>query len=488
MNTKSLFKNIKINQIGAVLTTNISSITFDSRSALKGSLFVAIKGVQSDGHDFIEAAFNNGCRDIVCENLPSTVRDNISYYVVEDSEKALAEIAKEFYGDPSSKIKLVGVTGTNGKTTVATLLYDLFSNMGYKVGLISTVIYRIGEKKIPSTHTTPDAISLNKMFVQMIADGCQYCFMEVSSHSIVQKRVWGLNFTGVLFSNITHDHLDYHKTFLNYINTKKELFDNLPDSSFAIYNSDDKNGAVMVQNCRAKKYSFALSSVADFKCEVLESHFEGTLLEIDGSEVWTRLIGDFNAYNILSIYAVASKLGVEKELLLTNISLLKSVDGRFEYLSSCDGITAIVDYAHTPDALLNVLETIRSIKKDKQKIICVVGCGGDRDKSKRPKMGSIALDNSNLVIFTSDNPRSERIDGIISDMLIDISHDTTSSEKYLVVTDRREAIKMAICMAKAENEDIILIAGKGHETYQEECGVKSYFSDKDEVMKLFKLV
>ena len=400
----------------------------------------------------------------------------------------MAEIAKVFYGDPTKKLKMVGITGTNGKTTVATLLYDLFSKLGFKVGLISTVVYKIADKEIPSTHTTPDVIRLNKMLSEMVEIGCEYCFMEVSSHSVVQKRVWGLNFEGAVFTNITHDHLDYHKTFRNYIEAKQGLFDNLKKGSFALYNGDDKNGTVMVQNSKAVKSSFALASLADFKCNVLESYFEGTLLEIDGAEVWVRLIGDFNAYNILSIYAVGRLLGVDKDTLLTNISLLTTVAGRFDYVTSPDGVTAIVDYAHTPDALDNVISTIRGIKSESQKVICVVGCGGDRDKTKRPEMARIAVENSDFVILTSDNPRTESPDAILADMIEGVKDKVELCSKYITISDRREAIKMANIMAKKESKDIILIAGKGHETYQDVLGVKSHFSDKEEIMKLFNLV
>lgn len=484
---KLLIRNIEIIKLEGSVNQDITSITFDSRSACPMSLFVAIKGTQNDGHNFIDKAIQNGCSAVVCEMIPETIDKNVTYVLVKDSEQAVAEIAKEFHGDPTSKLKLIGVTGTNGKTTVATLLYDLFRKLGYKAGLVSTVVYKIDEKEIPSTHTTPDVIRLNQMFAEMVSVGCEYCFMEVSSHSIVQKRVWGLDFDGAVFTNITHDHLDYHGTFKNYINAKKELFDRLKKDSFALYNADDKNGSVMVQNCVAAKHGFALHSVADFKCEVVESHFEGTLLAIDGSEVWVRLIGDFNAYNILSIYAVGRLLGVEKDLLLTNISTLTTVAGRFDYITSPEGVTAIVDYAHTPDALENVLNTIAGIKSGNQKVICVVGCGGDRDKTKRPEMALIAVENSDFAIFTSDNPRTERPDDILADMVAGVSHDVSLASRYVTISDRRQAIKMASVMAKKENKDIILIAGKGHETYQDICGVKSHFSDKEEIMKLFNL-
>lgn len=483
---KKLIQNIDIVEVKGSVNEDITAILFDSRKAVAGSLFVAIRGSANDGHDFIGKAIESGCRAVVCERLPEMFTDGVTYLVVRESEKAVAELARNFYSDPSKKMKLVGVTGTNGKTTVATLLYQLFRQLGHKVGLISTVIYKINDREIASTHTTPDVVRLNSMFAEMVAEGCDYCFMEVSSHSIVQKRVWGLDFDGAIFTNITHDHLDYHGTFADYIKAKKELFDHLKKEAFALYNGDDRNGEVMVQNSRAAKYGFGLTGVADFKCNVLESHFEGTLLNIDGQEVWSRLIGDFNAYNMLSIYVAAKLLGVEREELLTTISLLTTVAGRFDYLTSPEGVTAIVDYAHTPDALFNVLETVNKIKSGGQKLICVVGCGGDRDKTKRPEMARIAVKNSDFTIFTSDNPRTESPDAILADMAAGVSGNGSLSSRYVTISDRLQAIKMAVVMAK--RGDIILIAGKGHETYQDVSGVKSHFSDKEEVSKLFQLV
>lgn len=482
---KLLIENIDYTERIGSDNKNITTIHFDSRLAAENSLFVAMKGTVTDGHNFIGAAIEKGCRAVVCEALPQTIVEGVSYIVVKDSEIAVAELAKRFYGDPSKKMKLIGVTGTNGKTTVATLLYQLFRNMGYKVGLISTVVYKINDREIPSTHTTPDVVRLNAMFAEMAEEECDYCFMEVSSHSIVQKRVWGLDFDGAIFTNITHDHLDYHGTFAQYIKAKKTLFDHLKKEAFALYNADDRNGEVMVQNCHAKKFSFALASVADFKCNVLESHFEGTLLEIDGSEVWSRLIGDFNAYNILSIYAAAKLLGVEKEELLRNISALQTVAGRFDYVTSPENVTAIVDYAHTPDALLNVLETVHKIKSGTQKLICVVGCGGDRDKTKRPEMARLAVKNADFTIFTSDNPRTEKPEAILADMVEGVKENASFTSRYVTITDRLQAIKMASVMAKSG--DIILIAGKGHETYQDVSGVRSHFSDKEEISKLFNI-
>lgn len=486
MRLKLLIQNIDFVEINGSDNEDVTSITFDSRVSTAGSIFVAIRGTVTDGHNFITKAIENGCRAIVCEALPSELVDGVCYIVVKNSEKAVAELAKLFYGDPSTKLKLVGVTGTNGKTTVATLLYDLFRKLGYKVGLISTVVYRINDREIASTHTTPDVLRLNQMFSEMVSEGCQYCFMEVSSHSIVQNRVWGLDFDGAVFTNLTHDHLDYHNTFAEYLKAKKILFDGLKKDAFVLYNADDRNGEVMVQNCRAKKYSYALSSLADIKCTVLEAHFEGTLLEIDGKELWSRLIGDFNAYNILSIYGVAKLLGVECGELLTTISSLTTVAGRFDYVTSNEGVTAIVDYAHTPDALLNVLSTINKIKGADRLVLCVVGCGGDRDKTKRPEMALIAVKNADFTIFTSDNPRTEHPEAIIADMVAGVSANGSYESRYVAITDRLQAIKMASVMAHPG--DIILIAGKGHETYQDVCGVKSHFSDKEEISKLFKLV
>lgn len=481
-----LTRNIDFTEIKGSTDQDITSIIFDSRISKAGSLFVAIKGSITDGHNYIATAIENGCCAVVCEVLPTELNQNVTYIVVRDSEKAVAELASTFYDNPSKKLKLIGVTGTNGKTTIATLLYQLFRKLGHKVGLISTVVYKIDDREIPSTHTTPDVVTLNRMFSEMVDEGCEYCFMEVSSHSIVQKRVWGLDFDGAIFTNITHDHLDYHNTFSEYIKAKKGLFDGLKKEAFAIFNADDRNGEVMVQNSAAKRYGYGLFSVAPFKCSVLESHFEGTLLEIDNCEVWSRLIGNFNAYNILSIYAAALLLGVDKTELMRNISSLTTVDGRFDYVTSPEGVTAIIDYAHTPDALQNVLETVCKIKGGDQKLFCVVGCGGERDKSKRPEMGRIAVKNADFTIFTSDNPRTENPDEIIADIVSGVNSNPALADRYVAICDRLQAIKMASVMAK--KGDIIVIAGKGHETYQDVCGVKSHFSDKEEISKLFKLV
>ncbi len=461
----------------------INGVTFDSRQAVEGVIFVALRGSITDGHKYIDSAVTNGCRVIVCEDIPELVSSSVCYIVVKDTTIALAQIASKLYGNPSSGLKLIGVTGTNGKTTIATLLYNLFTFLGYKVGLISTVRYMIGNKELPSTHTTPDVIRLNAIMAEMVEEGCEYCFMEVSSHSIVQNRIYGLDFDGAVFTNITHDHLDYHGTFSDYIKAKKKFFDGLKSSAFALYNSDDRNGAIMVQNCEAEKYTFGLRTIANYKCTVLEQLFEGTLLDINGIEVWSRLIGRFNASNMVAVYAVAQLLGVERNELLQGISTLTTVEGRFDYVISANGVVAVVDYAHTPDALQNILDTINDIKTPQQRLITVVGCGGDRDTSKRPEMALIAVKGSDIAVFTSDNPRSENPEDILSDMEAGVSGNIDFATKYLLITDRRQAIKMAIMSAKPS--EIVLVAGKGHETYQEINGVKNHFSDKEEILKIF---
>ncbi len=451
----------------------ISSICFDSRNAVQGALFVAVKGTKTNGHDYIEQAAATGAAAVVCEKFPKQKNPKVTYVKVHDSEAALGIIASNFYDNPSEKLKLVGITGTNGKTTTATLLNNLFLALGYNSGLISTVAYKIGKEEFPATHTTPDAIQLNKLMRQMVDAGCEYCFMEVSSHSVVQKRISGLRFSGGVFTNITHDHLDYHKTFEEYLKAKKKFFDFLDAEAFALVNKDDQNGAVMLQDTKAIKKTFALRSSADFKCRMLESHFSGLLLNIDGVEMWSKLIGSFNASNLLAIYSTAMLLGQDKIKVLAALSNLGAVDGRFQQVKSLNGIFGIVDYAHTPDALLNVLKTIRNIRTREEKIITVVGCGGDRDALKRPVMAQIACEESDKVILTSDNPRSEDPDEIIRQMQkgVDRSH----QKKVLLITDRREAIKTACSLASTG--DIILVAGKGHEKYQEIKGVKHPFDD-----------
>ena len=477
-----ILQTVKLVKIIGDTNILISDINFDSRKIRNAQLFVALKGARVDGHNYINKAIDLGAVAVLCEVLPDEIKSEITYILVKDSHYALGLIASNFFDNPSSKLQLIGVTGTNGKTTIATLLFNLFKKLGYKAGLISTVNNIVDNEIIESTHTTPDAIKLNELLNTMVDVGCDYCFMEVSSHSIVQNRIAGLNFKGGVFTNITQDHLDYHKTFKEYINAKKMFFDNLSNSSFALTNIDDRNGEFMVQNCNAKKYSFAIHSFADFKCSVLESHFEGMLLDVNGIELWTKLIGDFNASNLLAVYATATLLNQKSDEVLQNITSLNSVKGRFEYIRSEKGITAIVDYAHTPDALKNVLSTINQIRSGNEQLITVVGAGGDRDKTKRPIMAKFASALSNKVILTSDNPRTENPEEIINDMKKGI--EPIFVKNVISITDRREAIKTA-CMF-AEKGDIILIAGKGHENYQEINGVKHHFDDKEIVEQLIK--
>ena len=460
----------------------ISSVTFDSRKVKKDSLFIATRGTASDGHHYIELAIEAGAVAVVCEDLPETLNENITYVKVLDSSASLGYIACNFYDNPSEKLKLVGITGTNGKTTTVTLLFNLFRGLGYNVGLLSTVENKINTTVIPSTHTTPDALALNELLAKMVEAGCQYAFMEVSSHAIVQHRITGLKFTGAAFSNITHDHLDYHKTFEEYIRAKKMFFDNLQDDAFALTNKDDRNGLVMLQNTKAKKYSYGLKSIADFKCRIVENHLNGLLLSIDNQEVWVKLIGSFNAYNVLVVYSIALLLKQDKVQVLTTLSNLNSVEGRFQYIKSRNGIVAIVDYAHTPDALKNVLETIKDIRTGNEQVITLVGCGGDRDAAKRPIMAQIACEYSNKVVLTSDNPRSEDPEDILNQMQAGIN--PVEMKKTLRISDRREAIRTAVAFAK--EGDIILIAGKGHEKYQEIKGVKHPFDDFEIVKENFK--
>lgn len=456
----------------------IEKICFDSREVEDASLFVAVVGTAVDGHQYINQTIEKGATAIVCEQFPEQLHDGITYVKVKNSAAALAIIAANFYDNPSNELKLVGITGTNGKTTTATLLHELFMQLGYQVGLLSTVVNKIGNEAIPSTHTTPNAVELNKLLRKMVEAGCDYCFMEVSSHAIHQHRVTGVEFAGGVFTNITHDHLDYHKTFEEYIKAKKMFFDMLPENAFALVNKDDKNGMVMLQNTKAKPYTFALKSAADYTARILESGFSGMMLHIDKNEVWTKLIGGFNVYNLLSIYAVAVLLEQDKLNTLTAISNLNAVEGRFQYIKSQDNISGIVDYAHTPDALKNVLGTISEIRTNNETVITVVGCGGDRDKTKRPLMAQIACEYSNKVILTSDNPRSENPEQIINDMKAGV--EPQHYKKVLSITNREEAIKTA-CML-AESNDIILVAGKGHEKYQEINGEKFPFDDL-EVLK-----
>lgn len=475
---KEILRSIEIVNITGKQDINIEGLTLDSRKVKNGYLFAALTGVKSDGHDFINKAIENGAKAILCQNIPNEINNKVAYIQVKDSSYALGYLASAFYDYPSKKIKIIGITGTNGKTTTATLLYSMFNQTGLKSGLLSTVNNYIGEQKLKATHTTPDAITINYLLKQMIDNDCKYCFMEVSSHAMVQNRTSGIHFSGGVFTNITHDHLDYHQTFKDYIDAKKKFFDNLPKTAFALTNFDDKNGTVMLQNTKAEKTSYALKSFSDFKAKILESHFDGMLLNIDNKEVWTQFIGEFNAYNLLAVYAVACKLGINSDEALTLLSALKPVEGRFETVR-LNGIFAIVDYAHTPDALENILKTINDIRTDTQNIITVIGTGGDRDKSKRPIMAKIAADYSNKVIFTSDNPRTENPETIIDDMFSGLDNNNIS--KALKISNRKEAIRTA-CML-CNKDDIILIAGKGHETYQEVNGIRYPFDDKEIVQE-----
>jgi len=460
-------------------------VQIDSRKIKPGSLFIAAKGIALDGHQFIDRAIEAGAIAVVHEESLPEKKENVSYVQVENSAAAAGLIAHNFFDQPSDKMQLVGVTGTNGKTTIATLLYKLFTSLGYKCGLLSTVDNHIGEQIVPATHTTPDAISLNALLKQMVDEECTHVFMEASSHAIHQHRVAGLRFAGGIFSNITHDHLDYHKSFDEYIRVKKSFFDGLPSSAFAISNADDKRGLVMLQNTSAKKYYYSLKTVADFKGKILDNSLTGLMMVVNDQEVHFRLIGEFNAYNLLAVYGAAICLQQEKQEVLRNLSMLTGAEGRFDYLVSAkDKVIAIVDYAHTPDALLNVLATIKKLRKGFEKIITVVGCGGDRDKTKRPVMAEVACEHSDKVIFTSDNPRSEDPAQIIKDMEAGVS--AAARRKYISIVDRKEAIKTSISLA--EKEDIILIAGKGHEKYQEIKGTKNHFDDKEVVKEMFELL
>ncbi|MBN8702419.1 MAG: UDP-N-acetylmuramoyl-L-alanyl-D-glutamate--2,6-diaminopimelate ligase [Bacteroidetes bacterium] len=481
-----LLKDIlyKAGIIDVVGSTNlaISSICFDSRLAERGSLFIATKGVSVDGHKFINDTIQKGAIAIVCEELPEQINETVTYIKVKDSSFALGYIASNYYDNPSQQLKLVGVTGTNGKTTVATLLFQLFKELGFHVGLLSTVKNQIHNDIIPSTHTTPDAIAINQLLRKMVEKGCTHCFMEVSSHATAQNRIVGLEFAGALFTNITHDHLDYHKTFDEYIKAKKKFFDLLDSSAFALVNKDDSHASVMLQNTKAIKKYFSIRALADFKAKVIENQFTGLQLNIDGTEVWTKLIGSFNASNLLCVYATAILLKQDKVNVLTTLSNLNPVDGRFQYVRSESGVIGIVDYAHTPDALQNVLNTIKDIRTGNEQVITLVGCGGDRDAQKRPIMAAIACKGSNKIIITSDNPRSEEPEAIIEEMKKGVTAEFTKN--VLTIVDRKEAIKTACMLAKPG--DIILVAGKGHEKYQEIKGVKHPFDDIQVLTENFK--
>ena len=480
---KDILYTVNTSQIIGNTELEIDAMYLNSLEVKENGLFIAIKGFVTDGHQYIQSAISNGAQAVVCEELPKILLDDITYVVVKDSSQAIAIIASNFYDHPSSNLTLIGVTGTNGKTSVATLLFKLYEKLGYKVGLLSTVENKIGDKIIPATHTTPNAIALNELLATMVNEGCDYAFMEASSHAIHQNRTYGLDFDGAIFTNLTHDHLDYHKSFRDYLNAKKMLFDNLPKHAFSLVNADEKNGVIMPQNTKAKKYTYALKSQADFTIRILETDFSGMLVNIDGTEIHTKLIGDFNAYNLLSVYATAMLLDADKLEVLVALSTLVGAEGRFEYsVSENEKVVAIVDYAHTPDALKNVLETINKIKTKDNKVITVVGCGGDRDVTKRPLMSAIACKLSDKVILTSDNPRTEEPDTIIQEMQAGVP--VEEKRKVLSIINRREAIKTA-CMLAEEN-DIILIAGKGHEKYQDIKGVKHDFDDKEKVKNAFK--
>jgi UDP-N-acetylmuramoyl-L-alanyl-D-glutamate--2,6-diaminopimelate ligase len=482
---QQILYKVTIHSVVGTTAVEINDLQIDSRKVKPGSCFIAIKGTVSNGHNYIETAIANGAVAIVCEIIPEIINENIHYTVVENSAKAAAIMAHNFYGRVSEKITLVGVTGTNGKTTIATVLFKLFSSLGYKCGLISTVQNQIADKVLPSTHTTPDSISLNKLLADMNEENCSHVFMEVSSHALHQHRVEDLQFAGGIFSNITHDHLDYHKTFDEYIRVKKSFFDSLPSGSFALSNADDKRGSIMLQNTKAKKYLYSLKTIADFKGRIIEDSLLGLELMIDDVEVHFRLIGTFNAYNLLAVYGAAVCLGEEKQKVLQVLSNTSGAEGRFDYMvSPKEKIVGIVDYAHTPDALLNVLATIKNLRHGEEKIITVVGCGGNRDRTKRPEMAEVACEYSDRIIFTSDNPRFEEAESIIKEMETGVP--VTARKKCISITDRREAIKTAVTLA--DKEDIILVAGKGHEKYQEIKGVKNHFDDKEVLAEMFQLM
>ena len=483
MKLNELLKKIQPVDIIGSTDKEIAGVCIDSRQAERGYLFMAMRGTQTDGHAYIPAAIGKGAVAVLCEELPQELAEGVTYIRVKDSEEAVGLVATTFYGDPTDKMELVGVTGTNGKTTVATLLYHTFRYFGYKVGLISTVCNYIDDQPVPTEHTTPDPITLNRLLGQMADAGCKYAFMEVSSHSIAQKRISGLRFAGGIFTNLTRDHLDYHKTVENYLRAKKKFFDDLPKTAFSLVNLDDKNGLVMTQNTRSHVYTYSLRSLADFKGKVLESHFEGMLLDFNNRELAVHFIGRFNAYNLLAVFGAAVLLGKREEDVLIALSTLYPVAGRFDAVRSPQGYTAIVDYAHTPDALVNVLNAIHGVLEGRGKVITVVGAGGNRDKGKRPLMAKEAARQSDRLIITSDNPRFEEPQDIMNDMLAGLSKD--DMQKTLAIADRREAIRTA-CML-AQKGDVVLVAGKGHEDYQEIKGVKHHFDDKEEVRKAFSV-
>jgi len=472
---KDILFGVNLKGIQGDREMEITGVEFDSRLVKKGTLFVAIKGITSDGHSFISNAIASGASAVICHTLPTKLNKDVTYIETENSPKALGLCASNFYGRPSDKLKLIGITGTNGKTTIVTLLHDLFSKLGYRSGLISTVENRVGDKIIDSKYTTPDANQLNKLLKQMVDEGCTHCFMEVSSHALVQNRTEGLVFSGGVFTNISHDHLDYHETFDEYIAAKKLLFDNLPSTAFALVNQDDKRGRIMLQNTKADRQKFAIKTMADFKAKVIHNTLQGLELDVDGTDVWFKLVGGFNAYNLLTVYAIAVLLEEDKIEILEVLSSLQAARGRFEQVANSEDIIAILDYAHTPDALENVLKTIDDLRTKNEQMITVVGCGGNRDKSKRPKMAKIAAKYSDKVILTSDNPRDEEPQDILDDMLVGVPK--SLERNTMVIVDRREAIRTACNLVSAK--DIVLVAGKGHETYQEIKGVRHHFDDKE---------
>lgn len=476
---KELLDNTPVAALHGDDATGIAALAYDSRAVNPGDCFFATRGTQCDGHDFIPAAVAKGAAAVVCEQLPPETPAGVAYVVVPDAAGALADMAAAFYDHPSREMKLVGITGTNGKTTTATLLYELVRTLGRKAGLISTVVYKVGERTVEATHTTPDPVRLNAMMREMADEGCEYCFMECSSHAIVQQRTRGLHFAGGIFSNITHDHLDYHKTFAEYIRAKKLFFDGLGKEAFALTNIDDRNGRVVVQNTAADVRTYSLRAMADFRCRIVEMHVDGMLLRIDSQEVWVGLVGRFNAYNLLSVYGAAVLLGFDRAEVLRVMSMLHAVSGRFEFVRAANGTTAIVDYAHTPDALENVLQTIGELHTPKQQLTLVCGCGGDRDRTKRPEMARIAVKYADTAIFTADNPRHEAPEAILDEMAAGLE----PGARFLRIADRAEAIRTAVMLARPG--DILLIAGKGHETYQIVGDVKHHFDDREEVRKAF---
>lgn len=476
-----ILNGIELLEVMGDLTVSVVNIQFDSRKVKSGDLFVAVKGSHVDGHQFIAKAIESGAAAVVCEEFPANVVPGVTFVRIANSQKAFGQMAAAFFGNPSANLKVVGVTGTNGKTTIATLLYNTFTKLGYKSGLISTIKYYAGNEEFPATHTTPDALQIQELMARMVEAGCEYCFMEVSSHAIDQDRISGIQFDGGIFTNLTHDHLDYHKTFAEYLKAKKKFFDELPETAFALTNADDKNGMVMLQNTKAMKQTYSQRSLANFHCKVLEKHFDGMLLSIDGKEVWTHFTGVFNASNLLAVMGASVLLGVSNDDILRILSELRPVSGRFEIIRSVDGKYAVVDYAHTPDAIQNVLSGITEIRTGNEQVITVVGAGGDRDKTKRPEMAREAVKQSDKVILTSDNPRSEEPEQILADMEAGV--DAHQKSKVLSIVNRKEAIKTACMLARPG--DIILVAGKGHEDYQEIKGVKYHFDDREVINELF---